>query len=92
MLLSVSHGLGRPRSGWASVDHQRALQGSLLVGAHGSSAPLLTAEMLQSASFLPGGLWFCVACFGAGTPEQSAFYPWLSALARKGAYTFAKMT
>ncbi|XXT22390.1 hypothetical protein WME94_12600 [Sorangium sp. So ce429] len=43
--------------------------------------------MLQSASFLPGGLWFCLACFGAGTPEQSAFYPWLSPLAREGAYT-----
>ncbi|XXY47236.1 hypothetical protein WME91_45255 [Sorangium sp. So ce269] len=87
MLLSVSHGLGRPRRGWASVDHQRALQGALLVGHHGSSAPLLTAEMLQSTPFLPGGLWFCLACFGAGTPMASAFYPWLSALAREGAST-----
>ncbi|WP_437512031.1 hypothetical protein [Sorangium sp. So ce1099] len=87
LLLSVSHGLGRPRRGWASVEHQRALQGALLVGAQGSSAPLLTAEMLQSTSFLPGGVWFCLACFGAGTPMQSAFYPWLSVLAREGAYT-----
>ncbi|WP_437758175.1 hypothetical protein [Sorangium sp. So ce1389] len=86
VLLSVSHGLGRPRRGWASVDHQRALQGALLVGAHSSPAPLLTAEMLQRTSFLPGGLWFCLACFGAGTPMASAFYPWLSVLAREGAH------
>lgn len=87
VLLSVSHGLGRPRGGWTSVDQQRALQGALLVGAHGSSAPLLTADMLQHAPFLPGGLWFCLACFGAGTPRESAFYPWLSLLAREGAYS-----
>ncbi|MGK3965481.1 hypothetical protein WMF38_15055 [Sorangium sp. So ce118] len=86
VLLSVSHGLGRPRRGWTSVDHQRALQGALLVGAQGSSAPLLTAEMLQSTPFLPGGLWFCLACFGAGTPKESAFHAWLSVLAREGVH------
>ncbi|WP_437572713.1 hypothetical protein [Sorangium sp. So ce542] len=86
VLLSVSHGLGRPSAGWSSVEQQRARQGALLVGACGGPDALLTAEMLQGAPFLPGGLWFCLACFGAGTPEQSAFYPWLSLLAREGAY------
>ncbi|AUX42477.1 hypothetical protein SOCE26_039100 [Sorangium cellulosum] len=86
VLLSVSHGLGRPRGGWASDHHQRALQGALVVGGQGGSERLLTAEMMQNASFLPGGLWFCLACFGAGTPKESAFYAWLSLLAREGAF------
>ncbi|WP_437682085.1 transposase [Sorangium sp. So ce131] len=90
VLLSVSHGLGRPRGGWASPDHQRAFQGALVVGGPGGSDRLLTAEGVQSASFLPGGLWFCVACFGAGTPKESAFYPWLSLLAREGAFSGVK--
>lgn len=80
MLLSVSHGLGAPRRGWRSVEHQRALQGALAVG---GDSPL-TAEMVRSAPFLPGGVWLCVACYGAGTPPHSAFHPWLASLAEQG--------
>lgn len=80
MLLSVSHGLGAPRRGWRTLDHQRALQGALSVG---GDAPL-TADMVRSAPFLPGGVWLCVACYGAGTPPHSAFHPWLALLAERG--------
>lgn len=80
MLLSVSHGLGAPRRGWRTVDHQRALQGALAVG---GDTPL-TADTVRSAPFLPGGVWLCVACYGAGTPPLSAFHPWLDLLAEQG--------
>jgi hypothetical protein len=86
VLLSVSHGLGRPRDGWRSVAQQHALQGALLVAGEGNKDRLLTADVLKSQPFLPGGLWFSVACFGAGTPKKSVFYPWLSLLARMGSY------
>jgi hypothetical protein len=85
VLLSVSHGLGRPGGGWADLRRQHALQGALVIGRSGADR-LLTAEALRAEPFLPGGLWFAVACFGAGTPKRSAFYPWLSALARSGDY------
>jgi hypothetical protein len=82
VLLSVSHGLGAPRRGWASAAQQRAKQGALSMG----SGEVLSAEALQGARFLPGGMWFCLACFGAGTPRESAFHRWLSVLAERGAY------
>jgi hypothetical protein len=34
--------------------------------------------------FLPEGMWFCLACFGAATPPRSAFHAWLTLLAREG--------
>ena len=37
-------------------------------------------------SFLPGGIWFFMACFGAGTPKSSAFRTWLSELAKEGSF------
>ena len=40
--------------------------------------------MVRESPFLPGGVWFCVACYGAGTPPSSAFYPWLAQLAEQG--------
>jgi hypothetical protein len=85
VLLSVSHGLGRPGEGWRDVSQQHALQGALLVAGRGGDR-LLTAEALRSQPFLAGGLWIAVACFGAGTPRKSAFYPWLSLLSRTGSY------
>jgi hypothetical protein len=87
VLLSMSHGLGRPNRGWRSADDQRRLQGALTIGSGGGRDALLTADRVRSGPFLPGGLWFCVACFGAGTPAKSAFYPWLSELARLDGYT-----
>jgi hypothetical protein len=46
----------------------------------------LEASALASTPFLPGGLWFFLACFGAGTPTRSAYYPWLSRLREAGEY------
>ena len=31
---------------------------------------------------MSGGLWFMLACFGAGTPGSSVYRPWLTKLAR----------
>ncbi len=82
VLLSVSHGLGLPGRGWASSEEQRAMQGALGI-APGRS---LTADSLRGTPFLPGGMWFCVACFGAATPPRSAFQAWLELLARERVY------
>lgn len=81
VMLSVSHGLGRPRAGWASAEEQRALQGALCVG----PGVKLTAEEVRHKPFLPGGLWFAVACFGAATPDTSAYAAWMEQLSREGA-------
>lgn len=83
VLLSVSHGLGRPREGWTSAEAQRARQGALAMG-RGTE---LDAERLRTGRFLQGGMWFCLACFGAGTPSTSAFHAWLSLLATEGRAT-----
>jgi hypothetical protein len=79
VLLSVSHGLGAPREGWASARQQRARQGALCL----APGLELTADRVRHPPFLPGGVWFCVACFGAATPSKSAFHAWLSMLARR---------
>lgn len=86
VLLSLCHGVGRPRGDWPSVQAQRTLQGAIVVSGKGSGR-ILTAPSLKTRPFLPGGLWLMVSCFGAGTPRQSAFHPWLSLLAREGAYS-----
>lgn len=77
LLLSLSHGLGAPRRGWTDAAHQRRTQGALCLGP--DCAPL-TAETLAGATFLPGGLWLMIACFGAGTPATSAYAAWLASL------------
>lgn len=77
MLLSLSHGEGPPRAGWASAEAQRAGQGAMSFG----SAGRLRGEDLRDAAFLPGGVWFMLACFGAGSPEASAYAHWLRELA-----------
>lgn len=81
VLLSLSHGLGAPRRGWRSVEQQRRTQGALCLGLDGDP---LSAETLGSSAFLPGGIWLMIACFGAGTPADSAYLPWLQALAQRG--------
>lgn len=80
VMLSVSHGLGRPKEGWASPEEQRALQGALSVG----PGVRLSAEEVRQKPFLPGGLWFSVACFGAATPNTSEYAVWLAQLAQEG--------
>lgn len=69
VLLTLSHGLGLP----AGHSQQRALQGAMSFGHE-----LLTARDLAGRRFLPGGLWVYIACFGAGTPAESSFAPWLA--------------
>ncbi len=83
VLFTMSHGLGAPRGGWRSVDEQRARQGAMSLG----RGEALDASALASTPFLPGGLWFFFACFGAGTPTRSAYYPWLSRLREAGEYS-----
>src|SRR5262249_17164803 len=40
----------------------------------------ITASDLAARPFLPGGMWFYSACFGAGTPKDSAYHHWLTAM------------
>lgn len=82
VLLSVSHGLGPPRGGFRSEQHRWQLQGAMLI----EHSEILDAERMRGLTFLPGGMWFYLACFGAGTPASSAYHPWLSRLSDEGAY------
>ncbi|MCK6588537.1 MAG: helix-turn-helix domain containing protein [Polyangiaceae bacterium] len=83
VLLSVSHGMGPPRRGWKTPEEQRRKQGSLIV----DSREVLGADELAGETFLPGGMWFCLACFGGGTPMVSAYHTWLAHLAEEGAWS-----
>lgn len=82
MLFTVSHGCGAPRGGWSSAEDQRRLQGAMSFGA----GQKITADDLSTRTFLPNGLWFYFACFGAGTPHGSAYHHWLAALRDVGLY------
>lgn len=81
LLFTVSHGAGAPCEGWRSAADQRAYQGAMVLNRGGER---LTAEDVRSRTFLPGGAWFFFACFGAGTPKQSAYHYWLNELHRIG--------
>ncbi|RKH66377.1 hypothetical protein [Corallococcus llansteffanensis] len=82
VMLTVAHGMGRPSKGWASAQEQRAMQGALTLG----GGPPLTGALLRDTPFLPGGMWFSVACFGAATPADSAFHAWLAQIAKAGGF------
>lgn len=82
VLLSLSHGLGPPRSGFPSEHHKWQSQGAMVI----ERSEVLDAERMRGCSFLPGGLWFYLACYGAGTPRSSAYHAWLSQLSEAGAY------
>lgn len=82
VLLSLSHGEGPPRAGWRSDEHQRRRQGAMSFGRSGQ----LTGDDLGRGAFMPGGVWLMMACFGAGSPEASAYHPWLVELAGQGGY------
>lgn len=85
ILLSVCHGAGRSQTKpWKGADEQRQFQGALQISLDNGRDGWVTAERMQDATFLPGGLWFALACFGAGTPSRSAFYPWLKTLDEAG--------
>lgn len=82
VMFSMSHGAGAPRKvGWKSEQDQRARQGAM---SFGSNAGLLTGADIANRKFLPGGVWFMFACFGAGTPQVSAYRHWLELLASSG--------
>ncbi len=76
VLFSMSHGQGRPIRGWGSPAQQREHQGTLLLP---DGRRLIGADV-ASRPFLPGGFWFCFACFSAGTPARSNYEPWLRQL------------
>jgi hypothetical protein len=82
MLLSLSHGEGPPRAGWPSDEHQRRCQGGMSFGRRGQ----LRGEDLVRGAFMPGGVWLMMACFGAGSPTQSAYHPWLVELQTQGGF------
>ena len=82
ILFSCSHGMGAPRSGWNSLDRQLALQGALCLG----DGEHIAGDDLREAAFLPGGMWFYFACFGAGTPATSAYRHWLQRLKDLGKF------
>lgn len=75
LLFTVGHGIGPPRGGWADHETQRRLQGALSLG-----GDTLEAVDLARGRFLPGGIWFSLACFSAGTPSESDFAHWLPEL------------
>ncbi len=82
VLLTLSHGVGAPRNGWSSTAEQRAFQGALSLGRRGQ----ISAADMKGQKFLPGGFWFYFACFGAGTPLESAYHHWLMDLKKAGRY------
>jgi hypothetical protein len=80
VLLTLSHGSGPPRRGWpAGSNLARSLQGAMSFG----PGERLTAADLQQQSFIPGGVWFFVACFSAGTPAESDYASWLRHVRRR---------
>ncbi len=82
VLFTLSHGAGAPGSGWKSPERQRREQGAMSFGSDG----LLFGSDIAEQTFLPGGVWFMLACYGAGTPSRSAFKHWLEALGQLGQY------
>lgn len=85
ILVSVSHGAGRPRAGWPSTAVMRARQGAPIIRRTGRLPCLLEPHEFAEQPFLPGGLWFYMACFGGGTPGKSAFAPWLNRVLERDA-------
>ena len=77
LLFTMSHGAGIPKTGWTSAAEQREIQGAMVLGRRGD---LLTANDIMHSPFLAGGVWFMFACYGAGTPSRSAYFPWLERL------------
>lgn len=81
LLFTVSHGYGGPRGGYSSPQEQRRLQGALsFATATAGRGRRLGGDDLRAlrTPFVPGGIWFMLACYGAGTPAESQFYHWLA--------------
>lgn len=75
LLWTVSHGdaafqkAGEGDQAFAA--RQRLTQGAPVLGKR------LSADLVAQGPFLPGGVWFMFACYGAGTPTRSAYWHWL---------------
>ncbi|WP_437618241.1 hypothetical protein [Sorangium sp. So ce1151] len=82
VMFTVSHGAGAPRGGWKSEGDQRDRQGAMSFGREGK----LSGGDLGDAPFLPGGIWFMLACYGGGTPDVSAYRHWLDRLKQSGQF------
>ena len=82
VLFTLSHGEGAPRGGWRSHADQRRRQGAMSFGREGR----LAADDLRARPFMPGGLWFMLACYGGGTPQTSAYRHWLAQLQAAGQF------
>ena len=80
VLFTLSHGLGAPPEGWRDAQQQRREQGCLFLD--GDKLALMP-EDIGGRPFVPGGIWFYFACFGAGTPPRSIYQPWLEHLAER---------
>jgi hypothetical protein len=80
VMFSMSHGAGPPRGRSYTAEEARHRQGAMHFGRQGAIMP----EDVGQGSFLPGGLWLYFACFGAGTPAQSAYHHWLTMLEQNG--------
>lgn len=82
VLFTLSHGSGPPRAGWANSGDKLAKQGALSFGSNGH----FSAADLGEAPFVPGGIWFMLACFGGGTPAVSPYFHWLQGLKAQGQF------
>jgi hypothetical protein len=80
VLVSLAHGEGAPLAGWRSAALQRRYQGAVSFG----NGVRLTGLDVERRPFLPGGVWFLLSCFGAGTPVTSAYQPWIEELGHLG--------
>ncbi|HRI62974.1 MAG TPA: helix-turn-helix domain-containing protein [Polyangium sp.] len=82
VFFSASHGLGAPLDGFETPALRRNLQGAMCFG----NGKKLTGAELVGQTFLPGGVWFMLACYGAATPAKSAYYEWLRVLKENDKY------
>ncbi|AUX29113.1 MULTISPECIES: hypothetical protein [Sorangium] len=82
VLFTLSHGAGAPAEGWRSASEQREGQGAMMFGKEGR----LAGRDLGERPFLPGGVWFMLACYGGGTPDSSAYRHWLERLRQAGEF------
>lgn len=82
LLWTMSHGYAplwtRGESDEVFYQKQRQQNGSPQFG-----SSLLPASKVASGAFLPNGIWFCFACFSAGTPAQSTYNYWLERLSKE---------
>ena len=72
VLFTVTHGVGSNMS----YSERRTLQGALLT----RPGDLLRGEDVSTSRFVPGGVWFMHACYGAGTPSTSIYAQWIQDL------------